>query len=282
MNDTNINQVSWPYVCSIHVASVVQMTHMLLTHGGVMRSKAMTRAQQLATYMSAVVHDHEHGGVNNDFLIKTNHPLALRYNDISILENHHLASAALLLHSPEHMFIPVSDVLTICCFVYRLLFQLWMLTCLSQGVLTYCCRKTCCTCDCLRCIPVMSVIVSSCHAHCDQCQQDLISIFIFIICLVFLKIVIGMLALKIRTWLHTLPVAAPVRVLSTEAANACTKSPGPAKCCDTAPVAELVTVLTKAAAAVIVAAPGAQQHASVKEWQHQCARLRSWACSHVK
>jgi len=96
------------HACSIHVASVVQITHMLLTRGGMMKSNAMTQLQQLATYISAVVHDFQHGGVNNDFLVKTFHPLAMTYNDISPLENHHLASAAMLLHRPDHMFIPVS------------------------------------------------------------------------------------------------------------------------------------------------------------------------------
>ncbi|KAA6420588.1 MAG: hypothetical protein FRX49_09381 [Trebouxia sp. A1-2] len=99
---------SIPYHNSIHVASVVQITHMLLTRGGVMKSNAMTRSQQLATYISAVVHDFQHGGVNNDFLIKTFHPLAMLYNDISPLENHHLASAAMVLHHPDHVFFPVS------------------------------------------------------------------------------------------------------------------------------------------------------------------------------
>lgn len=47
------------------------MTHMLLCHGGVMKSQALTKPQQLATYFSALVHDYEHGGLNNDFLVST-------------------------------------------------------------------------------------------------------------------------------------------------------------------------------------------------------------------
>ena len=45
------------------------MTHMLMRHGGVLASQALTQRQQLATYFSALVHDFEHGGVNNDFLV---------------------------------------------------------------------------------------------------------------------------------------------------------------------------------------------------------------------
>ena len=94
--------------CSIHVASVVQMTHMLLVHGGVLKSKAFGTVHMLSAYWAAAVHDYEHGGLNNDFLIKTAHPLATMYNDISPLENHHLAAATRLIHTPECSYLPVS------------------------------------------------------------------------------------------------------------------------------------------------------------------------------
>lgn len=45
------------------------MTHMLMCHGGVLKSQALSLRQQLATYFSALVHDFEHQGVNNDFLV---------------------------------------------------------------------------------------------------------------------------------------------------------------------------------------------------------------------
>ena len=95
--------------CSIHVASVVQMTHMLLCHGGIMQSNALTRVQHLSAYWSSAVHDYEHGGLNNDFLIKTAHPIAIVYNDISPLENHHLAASVKIMHDfPDCCYLPVS------------------------------------------------------------------------------------------------------------------------------------------------------------------------------
>ena len=94
--------------CSIHAASVVQMTHMLLCHGGLIKTGLITKNQHLSSYWSAAVHDYEHGGLNNDFLIKTQHPLAILYNDQSPLENHHMSAAVSLLSEPDYAYIAVS------------------------------------------------------------------------------------------------------------------------------------------------------------------------------
>ena len=85
------------------------MTHMLLCHGGLIQSGAISRNQHLSSYWSAAVHDYEHAGLNNDFLIKTQHPLALLYNDQSPLENHHMSAAVSLLRVPECAYLSVRD-----------------------------------------------------------------------------------------------------------------------------------------------------------------------------
>ena len=45
----------------------------------------------MAVYIASLLHDVGHPGVSNSFLISIKHLKATRYNDISILENHHLA-----------------------------------------------------------------------------------------------------------------------------------------------------------------------------------------------
>ncbi|KAA6429425.1 MAG: hypothetical protein FRX49_00819 [Trebouxia sp. A1-2] len=89
-----------PYHNSIHVTSVVQMTHMLLCHGGVLKSRAMDPLEHFSSYWS-------HTGVNNDFLIKSRHELAITYNDQSPLENFHLAASTRLIQDPRNCFVPV-------------------------------------------------------------------------------------------------------------------------------------------------------------------------------
>ena len=46
----------------------------------------------LALLIAAIGHDVDHPGVNNAFLCASNHTLAMRYNDLSVLENHHAAT----------------------------------------------------------------------------------------------------------------------------------------------------------------------------------------------
>ena len=42
---------------------------------------------------SAAIHDFEHPGVSNNFLIRTKSSLAVQYNDDSVLERMHVARA---------------------------------------------------------------------------------------------------------------------------------------------------------------------------------------------
>ena len=56
------------------------------------RRLRLPAADKFALLVAALAHDVEHPGVNNAFLVATRHPLALRYNDASVLESRHCAA----------------------------------------------------------------------------------------------------------------------------------------------------------------------------------------------
>uniref|UniRef100_A0A8C1YD24 Phosphodiesterase n=1 Tax=Cyprinus carpio TaxID=7962 RepID=A0A8C1YD24_CYPCA len=77
------------YHNNIHAADVTQSTHVLLSTPAL--EAVFTDLEILAVIFASAIHDVDHPGVSNQFLINTNSELALMYNDSSVLENHHLA-----------------------------------------------------------------------------------------------------------------------------------------------------------------------------------------------
>uniref|UniRef100_A0A8C8BXC4 Phosphodiesterase n=1 Tax=Oncorhynchus tshawytscha TaxID=74940 RepID=A0A8C8BXC4_ONCTS len=64
----------------------------------------------MALYVAAAMHDYDHPGRTNAFLVATNAAQAVLYNDRSVLENHHAASAwSLYLSQPEFNFLANLD-----------------------------------------------------------------------------------------------------------------------------------------------------------------------------
>ena len=80
-----------PYHNRTHAADVLQTMHVILHRGGLVPGYA-DPITLLACYLAAIIHDFEHLGYNNDFLINSSDALAVRYNDKAPMENHHLAA----------------------------------------------------------------------------------------------------------------------------------------------------------------------------------------------
>eukprot|EP00731_Ephydatia_muelleri_P019154 Em0011g1194a len=92
-----------PYHNAMHAADVLLATNHLL------KAKALepifTQLEVFAALVAAIIHDVDHPGRNNQFLVSTEDSLAILYNDESVLENHHLAVAFELMKDPTRNFL---------------------------------------------------------------------------------------------------------------------------------------------------------------------------------
>ncbi|KAI9176171.1 hypothetical protein H9P43_006536 [Blastocladiella emersonii ATCC 22665] len=92
-----------PYHNSTHACDVLHGCHVLSATCDRLRD-AVSDLERAALYFAAVIHDHAHPGVSNVFLIATGDARAILYNDRSVLEQHHLATAFAVMHRPEFNF----------------------------------------------------------------------------------------------------------------------------------------------------------------------------------
>lgn len=83
--------VSNPYHTLIHAADVTQAIFVFCQQP-CLRAH-LTQLELLATLVAAMCHDLDHPGVNEKFLVSTGSHLAVLYDNVSVLENHHWRSA---------------------------------------------------------------------------------------------------------------------------------------------------------------------------------------------
>ncbi|XP_059078390.1 cAMP-specific 3',5'-cyclic phosphodiesterase-like isoform X2 [Tigriopus californicus] len=92
-------QKTVPYHNNVHAADVTQSINVLLNSPNL--EAVFTPLELMAAIFSAAIHDVDHPGLTNQYLINTSSELALMYNDESVLENHHLAVAFKLVQNPD-------------------------------------------------------------------------------------------------------------------------------------------------------------------------------------
>ena len=89
------------YHTNIHAADVTQTCLIYFKLGKINEICNLSKNSKCAVFLSCICHDFKHPGVNNNFLKETKSPLALLYNDVSILENMHLAETFKLINSND-------------------------------------------------------------------------------------------------------------------------------------------------------------------------------------
>jgi len=84
-----------PYHNRIHAAEVTLTAYYLWSQLAAQEGwkDYFVEVDLLVLLFAAAIHDVGHPAVNNDFMIKTRDDLSLRYNDKSVLENYHAATA---------------------------------------------------------------------------------------------------------------------------------------------------------------------------------------------
>ena len=82
----------------VKAIDITRNYHYFVKNGELM--KHLSDLNVMACFLSCLMADLGHPGVNNSYLIATKHPKAIRYNDKSVLENHHCAMAFKLLLDP--------------------------------------------------------------------------------------------------------------------------------------------------------------------------------------
>ena len=87
-----------PYHNFKHGFSVLQLIYVIAERNQKLFS-FISNQDYLFLLLAGIGHDLCHPGINNGYLIGTKHEIALRYNNVSVLENHHAASTLELLNS---------------------------------------------------------------------------------------------------------------------------------------------------------------------------------------
>ncbi|VIO93534.1 35-cyclic nucleotide phosphodiesterase family protein [Brugia malayi] len=72
-------------------------------------SNSMSTLELMALFTAAAMHDYDHPGRTNAFLVAAEDKKAILYNDRSVLENHHAAESWRLLSKSENSFIETLD-----------------------------------------------------------------------------------------------------------------------------------------------------------------------------
>jgi cAMP-specific phosphodiesterase 4 len=92
--------VNSSYHNALRAIEVTRNFHYFIKKGELMNY--LSDLNLMAGFLACFTHDVGHPGVTNSFLIATSHSKAIRYNDKSVLENHHLALSFKLLLDPQN------------------------------------------------------------------------------------------------------------------------------------------------------------------------------------
>ena len=90
------------YHNDLHAADVLQTLNTMISRGNLKDKMLLTNLDTFAILIGAFCHDLKHTGQNNTYHINARTKIAMRYNDISVLENYHTAQTFKHLSQPAY------------------------------------------------------------------------------------------------------------------------------------------------------------------------------------
>ena len=90
------------YHNDLHAADVMQTLFTMMMRGDLQSKMKLGDLDKFSMLIGAICHDLKHTGQNNIFHINTRSKIAMKYNDISVLENFHIAQTFKLLSIDEY------------------------------------------------------------------------------------------------------------------------------------------------------------------------------------
>ena len=90
------------YHNDLHAADVMQTLFTMMMRGDLQNKMKLGDLDKFSMLIGAICHDLKHTGQNNIFHINTRSKIAMKYNDISVLENFHIAQTFKLLSIDEY------------------------------------------------------------------------------------------------------------------------------------------------------------------------------------
>jgi hypothetical protein len=93
-----------PYHGPIHVSDILQASSVMLQWSlSLSRSNqpVLNAQDKLCLFFAACMMDYEHPGLTNQFLVTIHHPMAVLYNDLFVLEQHHVSAAFMAMFNLE-------------------------------------------------------------------------------------------------------------------------------------------------------------------------------------
>ena len=88
----------------MHAADITHTCLIYFKVGKVNKVCKLSKSSKCALFLSCLCHDYKHPGVNNNYLKETRDKIAIKYNDISILENMHIAEAFKLINDSSNNY----------------------------------------------------------------------------------------------------------------------------------------------------------------------------------